>query len=307
VSLTGTKVVVGFHHTGLVATKFLTSIAAAVRYEGTKFGGFIERQGPYVDEARNQIAAEFLKLPYGDYLLMVDADIEFPEDAITKSLFVAESLDVKVVWGNYSLSHFGNSIFAKDETTDMFRPLGNLQKSAVYRGVAGGGTGWLFVHRSVLEKMRDAYPGPWHWFDRERIIDADGKPVVLGEDLTFGLRCHKLKIEQVGYTGLMLIHYKLKGTVPDFMEEWAKSCGYPVTTAANPYQKEIDQVKENANKVEETSSNNTPRGIPDPSEVLEQKDDPSSAQAEEGRGDSGGLLGRSEDSDRQDPPPVGSS
>ena len=106
----GARVAVGFHHYGTITTRFALSLLAAARYDGTKIGAVIERGGPYVDEARNQIASEFMKLPF-EYLLMIDADIEFPEDSITKTMFVAETMQADVVWGNYSLGHFGNSIF----------------------------------------------------------------------------------------------------------------------------------------------------------------------------------------------------
>ncbi len=307
-SLAGTKVVVGFHHYGTIVTSFGLSMMASIRYEGTKFAGLIHRQGPYVDEARNQIVAEFLNLPYGDFLLMVDADIEFPEDSITRTLFIAESLDVKVVWGNYALGHAGNSIFAKDAQTDMFVPLGNLQKLGIYRGIAGGGTGWLLVHRSVLAQMKETFPGPWHWFGREVVPDKDGKNVILGEDLTFGLRCHKLGVEQVGYTGLLLVHHKLKGTVPDFMEEWATQTGYAVVSSQNPYQKEFDKTTEerqNADKVETSSAVDPSGGLPDPNQVLDHE---ANQEGSEHQGDEGhpGVLGREGDCDQSGLSPLDS-
>ncbi len=283
---------------------------ASIRYEGTKFAGLIHRQGPYVDEARNQIVEEFLRLPYGDFLLMVDADIEFPEDSLTRTLFIAESLDVKVVWGNYALGHAGNSIFAKDAQTDMFVPLGNLTKLGVYRGIAGGGTGWLLIHRSVLTQMKEVFPGPWHWFGREVVPDKDGKNVILGEDLTFGLRCHKLGVEQVGYTGLMLVHHKLKGTVPDFMEEWAAQTGYSVVSSQNPYQKEFDtfkaeEEKKSADKVETSSAVDPSGGLLDPNQVLDHKADQEGSEYPDGEDDSDpGVLGREGDCDQSGPAPL---
>ncbi len=251
--LHGARVVLGFHHFGMVTTRFALSLAGAIRYEGSKIAGLIENAGPYVDESRNHVAREFLKLPYGDYLLMMDADIEFPEDAITRTVFVAESSQAKVVWGNYALSHFGNSIFTKDQKTDLFVPLGNLQPLAIYEGVEGGGTGWVLAHRDVLKAMEQNYPPPWQWFDRELTPDQDGKMIKLGEDLTFGLRAHKLGFKQVGYTGLMLIHHKLKGCVPEFMGKWAEEMKLNVVAEKNPYQDEIDKEIERK-KDEETAA-----------------------------------------------------
>lgn len=243
----GARVVVGFHHYGMITTRFALSLLAASRYEGAKLGALIERGGPYVDEARNQIAQEFLKLPF-EYLLMIDADIEFPEDAITKTVFVADSMQADVVWGNYALGHFGNSIFVKDEGTRLLRPVGGLNPLQIYVDIDGGGTGWLLTRRRVLEKMVTAYPGPWHWFPREVTVDREGKPSILGEDLTFGMHARDLGFKQVGYTGLPLIHHKLKGIVPDFMKEFCTKLGFACVSDENPYAKDL-VVKESKNEL----------------------------------------------------------
>jgi hypothetical protein len=179
----------------------------------------LELGSPYVDEARNKIVEGFLDSTEEDYLLMLDADIEFEKDAISKTMFVAENFGADVVWGNYSLGTFANSIFGKDPESDFGIELGALEPNKIYHDVYAGGTGWCLMHRNVLLAMKEKYPGPWHWFDRDYVTDPAGKVVKFGEDMSFGRRIYQMGGKQLGFTGIILIHHKLHATVPQMMQE----------------------------------------------------------------------------------------
>lgn len=223
---------IGYHHWGLVAGKFAYSLARACAYEGGRIKSCIEVQSPYTDEARNKVVQGFLGLdPCPEYLLMVDGDIEFEKDAISKTMWVAQSFDADVVWGNYALGTFSNSLFAKDETTELAIALEGLNPDKVYHGIYGGGTGWCLMKREFLQKMREEYPGPWHWFGRDDIKGVEGEDIKLGEDLSFGRRAWLLGAKQLGYTGIFLIHHKFHPTAPQFMQEVAAKAGCTMTKA----------------------------------------------------------------------------
>lgn len=211
-------VVVGFHSFGHVVSKFCYSLCRALAYEGGRIKSVIEYQSPYTDDARNKIVQAFLAMPFCDYLLMVDGDMEFEKDAISKTMWVAQHRQAEVVWGNYSLGNFNNSIFSKDPGSDMAVAEQALAPGKIYEdGVYGGGTGWCLMSRVLLEDMKERFAGPWHWFDRDTLIDEKGNPVKYGEDLTFGRRVWQMGRKQVGYTGINLIHHKMHATVPMFM------------------------------------------------------------------------------------------
>jgi hypothetical protein len=232
------RIVIGFHHYGTIVTAFAMSLIGALRYEGSKIGAVIEQPSPYVDEARNKIAETVLGMPFADYMLMVDADISFPEDAISRTLTVLQMTNSDVVWGNYALGNFGNSIFVRDTNTELFRPVGALEPQRIYEDIHGGGTGWLFCTRKVLETMAEANKDKaWKFFDRFETPDDEGNIIRIGEDLAFGHQANKLGFKQVGYTGLLLVHNKLKGTIPDFMEDVAKKFAAEVVPGPNPYGK----------------------------------------------------------------------
>jgi len=206
-----------------------------VAYEGGRIRYCIEYPSPYVEEARNMIVEAFLAAPTNtQYLLMLDADIEFEKDAVSKTMIVAQMHDADVVWGNYSLGTFSNSLFMKDPDSDLANPLDELKPDMVYPNLYSGGTGWCLMDRRILIRMRDECPGPWHWFNRDTIKDKDGKEVRMGEDLSFGRRVYQLGGKQLGFTGLFLVHHKLHGTVPKFMQGIAEGMGKTVMQSDPP-------------------------------------------------------------------------
>ena len=216
------RVAVGYHSFGTVHSKFCFSLARAVAYEGNRVDRVIDLQSPYTEEARNKVVEAFLGGTSAEYLLMVDADIEFERDSISKTMWVAQNFDAAVVWGNYALGTFGNSIFTKDPKSEWALVLENLQPNMIYQDVYAGGTGWCLMTREVLEQMKREQPGPWHWFGRDSVPGPKGESSLLGEDIGFGRRVSMLSGEkrplQIGYTGLVLIHHKFHATVPEFMK-----------------------------------------------------------------------------------------
>lgn len=214
----------------MVGGKFCFSLARAVAYEGNRVAAVLELGSPYTDEARDKLLSIFEKnFPEVEYFLMVDADIEFEKDAISRTIYTAEAYDADVVWGNYALGSFSNSIYAKDQETDLAVELQELNPDKVYEGVYTGGTGWCLINRRILPKLRErAGDDPWPFFKRDIIQGEDGKPIRLGEDISFGRKVHQVGGKQVGYTGVVLIHHKLHATVPQFMRPLMEEVGKAV-------------------------------------------------------------------------------
>jgi hypothetical protein len=233
----GPQVIIGFHNWGMVHTKFMDSVIQCLGYEGKRIGGVLNVVSPYVTEARNRVVHKFLQYGQAKWLLMVDADIEFPEDAVSSCIYLAEANNLQVLAGDYALGNAGHSLFAKDPNSELCQPLGNLEPNVLYRDVYGAGTGWLFMRKDALEKVKEAYPGPWHWFDHDPVPIPDvtkkesyhpalqgtlesekggfneAGTLRMGEDLSFCRRLHKVGVEVCGLTGLRLIHHKSKGIV----------------------------------------------------------------------------------------------
>jgi cellulose synthase/poly-beta-1,6-N-acetylglucosamine synthase-like glycosyltransferase len=161
-----------------------------------------QETGPRVAHARNVSIASFLtsRVATGnrvaEWLVFIDADMNFESHDIHRLLESAEEHDAKVMG---ALCFAGGrtgcwpTIYSLDRTDDgeldmgkMFRPPlpDNVTK------VGGTGAAFLAVHREVLIKMGEAFPQhPDPWFEDHSV---KGKSV--GEDIMFCLRA-----QAVGY------------------------------------------------------------------------------------------------------------
>lgn len=256
----GLRVSLGYHNWGTVHGRFCTSLCKTLVYEGRRIAEIIDMPSPYVEEARNRIVQTWLDLSKTKYLLMLDADIEFPEDAPSTMMFIAETFKLPILGANYALGDFGNSFFAprKDGKPGLVRPVTKVQPNMLYRNLGGAATGFLLLERGAMEQFRGpaGFEGPWHWFnhDREKTSDALVGPeeklwlkcgyTRMGEDMSFCQRARRLGMEIAGTTHVPLIHHKYKGTVP--IDQFEQFEGMPVYTKGNPWLEKRRKEQENA-------------------------------------------------------------
>lgn len=121
-----------------------------------------------IDRARNGLADQFLNGSDAEYLLFIDADIQFrPEDILAmmsyeKELICApypkksinwpviiEAVKAKICDPAALEKLVGEYVFTTDDEDPWH--------SQIVK-VAEAGTGMMLIHRSALEKMRDAFP-----------------------------------------------------------------------------------------------------------------------------------------------------
>lgn len=133
-----------------------------------------------ITRARNTSVATFLKTGF-EYLMFIDADIEFIPDDVAKLW----NLDAKVKCGAYAMKRPDNplSAWVDGKILELSGDEGILK-------VDYCGTGFLMIHRSVFEDMKEAYPELeheeghvgkcWAFFDTQ-IVDG----VYLSEDYNF--------------------------------------------------------------------------------------------------------------------------
>jgi hypothetical protein len=229
------KVVIGWHDFGQVTGEFAFCLANLVAYSGHVFFGSIRKQSCYLTTARNQIVAEFLKSP-AEYLLMIDADLEFNADALNRTMSIQQMTDAPILYGNYCLGDGRNSIFLNVDEHGLPVHGDELIPKTIYQ-VAVGATGWVLFTREALESFLAPFShDPWPWFghDLAKAPNLKGLKNIddqlrLGEDVTFCKRARSLGIPMFGYTGLMLLHHKASPILNDFMIPYAKELGLPVS------------------------------------------------------------------------------
>lgn len=211
------KVVVAYCHPGEVAARFHTSIIDLFIHDmmGPKRiveggGHFATRSGANIVSARNELVQSFLDLHNAEWLFMVDADMGFDRDTVDRLLREADPQERPImaalcfgVWEGSGRSELFPTIYYwQDNPRGVARALEYPDNAVLQCGATGAAC--ILIHRSVLERMREAFPGPWHWY-AEQIFD--GKP--MSEDITFCLRAASLGIPVHVHTGVKTAHMKL--------------------------------------------------------------------------------------------------
>lgn len=177
--------------------------------------------GPYLDIERNRVMCEFLDNPVcepADVLLWVDSDIGFTPDDIHK---VASHCtpDTPVVGGAYkSVGATGEFIVAYQDNDggdgNMYTALTQDDLDAPgpeLLPITGLGTGFMCIHRQLIEKMPTVYPHPRAWFTETEVMNQHGQPEWVGEDLMFCRRVIEMGHPVLLHRDVRLHHHKTIG------------------------------------------------------------------------------------------------
>jgi hypothetical protein len=268
----GEKVCIGVAHLDSAGWNFTESVIRMAAYDKAHGDHLLHNSGLMnsgalaavwgrsveLSHARNTAAAAFLSSD-ADWLIWIDSDMGFEQDAVEKLLAVADPETAPIVGGlcfiegDYGHDFRGGLrsslaptlydwawIEPKSGMPGAYKlitrtdwPAGEVTR------VGATGCGMLLTHRSVYEKISVwlmEQGAPSHiWFDR--IPGPDGE--LCGEDISFCLRAHQVDIPVVVHTGVTTTHqktawygendYKVKPFTPPDMkilalppEQWPK-------------------------------------------------------------------------------------
>ena len=187
---------------GAIRVECVHSLLNAARMTEPSCDVMIRPAGPYLDAERNALWEIAMEASTADWFVWVDSDIGFTKDDLLK---VTDSIQHPVTFGVYfsSLpSGYGPVVYDwkhgefEPITEDRLKGKKRLRFDAV-------GAGFLAVHRSVAELLRDTYKGPSPWFD-EPTLSAKK----LGEDFGLCLRLRQLDIPVWVRPDVRVDHYK---------------------------------------------------------------------------------------------------
>lgn len=203
---------VGYVHGGTVRAEFLASMLALSAREGGFLPLIAVQSGPNLSEARNIVAKRFLAECDLEWLLMADTDMVFMPDAPDRLIDAADAATRPVMAALcYSQDLDGSAQpMMYQSVTD-----GSGQHGFVrYRHGAGEAdqpvlvsattTAFLLIHRSALEKVRAQSRTPAApWFMETPVGSA-----LVGEDMTFCMRCADAGVPVHVHTGVEVGHVK---------------------------------------------------------------------------------------------------
>lgn len=255
------KVLLAYLHPGDVATSFHHSVLGMVAFDSGLNARFVSSDGRLgitaqqcgagrLSTGRNQACQQFLDLWDAEWLFMVDADMGFDEDACENLIHAADPVERPVMGGlcfgakragegsaHAMRTHFFPTLYRLHTGVDGRRtfdiayqwPRGKVVQCA------GTGAAFLLIHRSVLERIRDAYGDVW--FEE---VTEDGTP--FGEDLSFCLKLHDLGIPLHVHTGVETSHKKDVWVDRSFFDQLRRSPS-PAVSVVIPVKDEFEYTR----------------------------------------------------------------
>lgn len=214
-------VLVGYLHPHEVSTSFHKSLMGLVGWDmahDRRLNGWasIKCASGGIPEGRNELAKALLKSDC-EWLFMVDADMGFEPMALDQLLSLADPVNRPIV---------GGLCFAQREAFDdgsngfrcvprptifdwvqhddghwRFTGRSHFPVNSLVECAATGGA-FIVIHRSVFERIAESEGDCW--FDRVRGTDGS----LIGEDISFFVRCQALDIPLFIHTGIRTTHLK---------------------------------------------------------------------------------------------------
>jgi GT2 family glycosyltransferase len=169
--------------------------------------------GPNISTGRNRLCADFLARPgTPQWLFMCDTDMVLPADTIDRLIAAADPAEVPVVGGLCWSLEAGRKVPTMYELVQKapgelaFTRHVRWPDDAVVR-VSATGAACLLIHRSALERVREHAADPAApWFRETALKNAPLS--LMGEDMTFCLRCAAAGIPVHVHTGVKAGHMK---------------------------------------------------------------------------------------------------
>lgn len=211
-------VVIAYIHPGEVSAYFLESMLTTVLADIAADAQGVhprrivnimqEWSSANVSASRNTVTQRFLDGGVGDWLLWIDADMQWDVDAIERLLEAADPVERPIV-GGLCFGMAGGRMWptiyqwAKlDEGITTVR-VGQYPADTVLQ-CAATGAAFVLIHRSALEKIKAReFSTTFPWFQETELA---GKPV--GEDLTFCIRAGMCELPVHVHTGVRIGHHK---------------------------------------------------------------------------------------------------
>lgn len=161
------------------------------------------------DSARNRLADEMR----GDWLLMLDTDLEFDPDICARMVRAMNTYNLDVLSGVYCFKTSPHQpvLYYWNPETERTEPISSWDKGTEFFKIGAAGGGCLLIHRRVFDRIkRDLGERPF-----DRMPAKNWKGATHGEDHSFFRRLHLLGIQAYAMANLHTYHLMYKGIDPD--------------------------------------------------------------------------------------------
>ena len=206
-------VVAGYIHPGTVRAEFMASVLDLVVKGPVPVETVLAYQsGPNIATGRNQLVNSFLTEYTAPWLLMLDTDMWLAPDTAARLIEAADPVDRPVVGALCFSQNFEGAPYST--MYELTEPEPGRLAFARRREwpedecvkVSATGAACLLMHRDALEKVAASsgdLAAPWF-----REVPVGSPLSLMGEDLTFCLRCAAAGIPVHVHTGVQVGHMK---------------------------------------------------------------------------------------------------
>ena len=162
--------------------------------------------------ARKALCTEFLMNKEFDALMMLDLDMSYPEDTLTR----LRNHDLDMVTGHYYRRQLDPMMSITETSPDgswPFSPVVDIPHSGLHE-VAVAGFGCVLIKREVIEAVAETLPPLSHPFDNGPLEWLTGSALVLGPDKRFFPIARKL-----GYKLMMDAEVRCRHAVTAWLDD----------------------------------------------------------------------------------------
>lgn len=211
---TGHKVSIGVCDPGTVNGDFAFKLIQLAQVRSSRLGPFVRIKGNgLLSKLRNRVVKTFLDSTDSDWLLLIDSDEQLSAAVFDQLINTAHHTERPVVAGLvFAAFKQDGALYPQpvpaifQDAPEGFLPLFKYDRNAIFE-IDACGTGCMLIHRSVLEKMREAadpHQGTdWCWF-----WDGPLNGEWISEDLLFSRRIRQLGFPIYVNTAAILPHQK---------------------------------------------------------------------------------------------------
>lgn len=190
-------------------TEGVVSVALQCSNNGIELTHSMRVQGNQIGRQRQVLFDYWADHIKSDWLLWIDSDIVVNIDVVTKLWDAADKIGKPVVSGTYFISKENEGTLAKpypalflDVDEFSIQHVHPLPPNQLIK-VDSAGFGFVLMHKSIIEPMRQKFPGQSMFAEQENVGDK-----YVGEDIVFFRKMQAAGIPLYAHTGALVRHIK---------------------------------------------------------------------------------------------------
>lgn len=196
---------------GMVDGKFMQGVTDVMLHSGVKIATTLRSSGNQIARQRERVITHWYDNNKSDWILWVDSDVVISVDTFKLLWDNRDIKDRPIVSGVYFTTDQPEESlmtpmptlfnFTHNDTTVGVKRIHPMPKNQLMK-IGAAGMGYVLMHRSVVDKIKEAIP------KAPLFSDIGYGKNFMGEDIYFFALCEKANIPVYAHTGATVPHMK---------------------------------------------------------------------------------------------------